>query len=91
MKIKETVKDYSFEYQLLDRLRSDCEYYLSNGNRNKKYLWAGDEKKQIEKMKQLYKTLPKGLKPSWISFKDIKKYEKRMKNKKGIKEYLKWR
>lgn len=50
------IKDYTFEYQMLDRLKSDCKYYLLNGNRNKKCLWAGDEKKQIEKMKQLYKT-----------------------------------
>ena len=44
-------KDSVFKYQLLDRLRSDCEYYLNYGNRHPKSLWAGDEKLQIEFMK----------------------------------------
>ena len=29
-------KDSVFRYQLLDRLRSDCEYYLNYGNRHPK-------------------------------------------------------
>ena len=34
-------RDSVFRYQLLDRLRSDCEYYLNYGNRHPKTLWAG--------------------------------------------------
>ena len=37
-------RDSVFRYQLLDRLRSDCEYYLNYGNRHPNTLWAGDEK-----------------------------------------------
>ena len=33
--------DDTFRYQLLDRLRMDCDYYLGYGNRNPRYLWAG--------------------------------------------------
>ena len=44
---------YSFEYQLLDRLKTDCNYYLGNGNRCEKHLWAGNVKDQIAKMKEL--------------------------------------
>ena len=33
-------RDSVFRYQLLDRLRSDCEYYLNYGNRHPKSLWA---------------------------------------------------
>ena len=40
-----------FKYQLLDRLKQDCEYYLGNGNKNAKYLWSKNEKQQIEDMK----------------------------------------
>ena len=47
-------KDSVFRYQLLDRLRSDCEYYLNYGNRHPKSLWAGDEKLQIEFMIKLH-------------------------------------
>jgi len=65
-----------FDYALLDRLRSDCEYYLGYGNRHNKHLWAGDEKKQIAKMKSIYKKLK--VKPVWLKYAKILKYEKAM-------------
>lgn len=43
-----------FDYMLLDRLAQDCEYYLGNGNRNAKQLWAGSEQAQIDKMRELW-------------------------------------
>ena len=67
-----------FNYMLLDRLRTDCDYYLGNGNRNKKYLWAGDEKRQIEKMKELYNSFSDDNRPEWITLEEIEKYEKEM-------------
>lgn len=70
-------EDNEFNYQLLDRLRTDCEYFLGNGNRNVKHLWAGNVEDQIAKMKELYNTLPE--KPDWITMEDIENYEKEMK------------
>lgn len=67
---------YSFEYQLLDRLKTDCNYYLGNGNRCEKHLWAGNVKDQIAKMKELYEILP--VKPEWLSLDDIEEYETKM-------------
>jgi hypothetical protein len=69
-----------YEYMLLNRLQSDCEYYLKHGNRQKKVLWAGDEKAQITKMKSLYKKLK--VKPTWLRYAKILKYEKAMVGKK---------
>ena len=43
-----------FEYRLLNRLKSDCEYFLGAGNGAEKYLWAGTVEKHIEKMRELY-------------------------------------
>lgn len=71
-------RDYSFEYQLLDRLRLDCDYYLGNGHRNPDNLWAKNVTEQIEKMRELYKILP--LEPEWLSMSDISNYEKLMTN-----------
>ena len=34
---------YREEYMMLGRLQSDCEYYLHDGGRNPKFLWAQDE------------------------------------------------
>lgn len=31
-----------FRYQMLDRMKQDCEYFLGHGNRVTKYLWAGN-------------------------------------------------
>lgn len=56
-------RDSVFRYQLLDRLRSDCEYYLNYGNRHPKTLWAGDEKLQIEFMIKLHDSFKEGEKP----------------------------
>ncbi len=66
----------AFDYQLLSRLKQDCEYYLGFGSRNKKHLWAQDEAAQIQKMKELYAGLPE--KPEWITLADIEKYEAAM-------------
>ncbi|MCH5278359.1 MAG: DEAD/DEAH box helicase family protein [Christensenellaceae bacterium] len=69
-------RDYSFEYQLLDRLRSDCEYFLGAGQRSEKHLWAGNVRSQIEKMRELYDTLPE--KPEWLTSEAINSYAERM-------------
>ena len=69
----------SFNYMLLGRLVSDCKYYLGNGNRCTKHLWAGDEKKQIEEMKRIYNSFAK--KPEWLTWEQILEYEKQMINK----------
>ena len=50
----EPTKDEKFRYMMLSRLKQDCEYYLGNGNRSTKYLWAGSEKDQIQEMKTRY-------------------------------------
>jgi hypothetical protein len=70
--------DYKFEYMLLSRLESDCKYFLGNGNRYEKDLWAGSVEKQIEKMKELWNLLPE--KPEWLTLERIEEYEKQMMN-----------
>lgn len=72
-------------YMLLDRLKTDCEYFLGNGNGNEKQLWAKDIDEQIAKMKELYNSFADNEKPEWITMDDINNYEKEMKeyNKKS--------
>lgn len=70
----------SFNYQFLDRLQSDCKYYLGYGNRNKKHLYYLDEQKHIDEMKKLYNSFPADEKPEWLTWKQILKYEKEMVN-----------
>lgn len=79
MTIKEILqKDASFRYMLLDRMRQDCRYYLGNGGRCEKYLWAGSVSEQIEYMKAIYNSFPEGEKPEWMTMEEILDYEQRM-------------
>ena len=68
--------DYSFEYQLLSRLKMDCEYFLNAGNRCEKHLWACNVNAQISKMRELYDLLPE--KPEWLTREEIDDYADRM-------------
>ena len=63
-------------YRLLDRLRADCEYFLGEGGRAEKHLWAGSVYAQIVKMRELYDALPQ--KPEWLTEEMIDDYAERM-------------
>lgn len=67
---------YTKDYQLLDRLKQDCEYYLNAGNHNPNNLWAKSEVAQIEKMLELYDKLP--TKPMWLTKEQIYDYSEKM-------------
>ena len=69
--------DDKFNYQMLDRLKSDCDYFLKSGNRCEKFLWAGNVEGQILAMKATYALLPE--KPEWCTWEDILAYEQQMK------------
>ena len=78
----------TFRCSMLDRLASDCRYYLGNGDRSKEVLWAKDEKEQIKYMKALYNSFNNNNKPNFISMEDILQFEKEMTDKKYIKDKL---
>ena len=62
---------------LLDRLRQDCDYYIRIG-RSAKCLWAEDEKRQIEVMKELWNYFDEENKPEWLTMKQIDEYARKM-------------
>jgi len=70
----------SFDYQMLGRLKSDCDYYLGNGGRCDKHLWAGNVTDQIKKMKEIYNSFNKDAQPEWLTYEQILDYEKKLKN-----------
>ncbi len=71
-------QDDKFRYQLLGRLRQDCDYYLGYGNRCAKHLWSGDEKEIIITMKLLWNSFLSENKPEWLTWDEILEYEKAM-------------
>ena len=81
--VKEEIKDIlahdiQFRYMMLDRLRLDCKYFLGNGNRLNKYLWAGNVKDHIAIMKGIYNGFTDEQKPEWLTMKQIEKFESEM-------------
>lgn len=69
--------DDGMRYQLLDRMRSDCDYYLGNGNRHPQYLWMSmDEQGQIDVMRALWDSFDE--KPEWLTREKIDWYADQM-------------
>lgn len=75
-----------FNYMMLGRLKSDCDYYLGNGNRYEGHLWAKNATEQIEEMKRIWNTFDSDKKPEWLTMADIKNYEKAMVDNTGEKQ-----
>lgn len=67
-----------FDYMMLDRLRTDCEYFLGNGNGYLGNLYYKDVDKHIEEMKKIYESFSNEEKPEWISLEDIDNYKQKM-------------
>lgn len=66
----------SYLYQILDRMRGDCDYFLNYGNRCITHLWANNPAEQIEYMKTIWNYLE--VKPVWLTMEQIENYEKQM-------------
>lgn len=67
-----------FQYQLLGRMKSDCDYYLGYGNRNLSRLWANNETEHIKTMKSIWLSFSEEEKPEWLTWEQILEYEKEM-------------
>ena len=69
-------RDDGFRYRLLSRMQTDVKYYLGNGNRHEKDLWAGNAKDHIIIMDALMSSLPE--KPEWLSTEMLIDYADKM-------------
>lgn len=67
-----------FRYMMLSRMKSDCDYYLGNGNRSANHLWAHNEADQIANMKALWNTFEPEDSPEWLTWDELADYAKRM-------------
>ena len=71
------------DYMMLDRLRTDCNYFLGNGNGYNGHLYYKDVNTQCNKMLELYNSFKDEDKPQWITVEQIEQYRKDMLAKKG--------
>lgn len=80
--------DESFRYMLLDRMKTDCDYYLGNGNKNKEKLWSGDETQQIKNMISLFRSFGVKGQPEWLPVEELNNYSRQLTGK-NIDEIMK--
>lgn len=67
-----------FDYMMLSRLQSDCDYFLKNGNGFVGHLYYKDVDKHIEEMKKIYNSFSDEEKPEWITLEEIDNYKDKM-------------
>ena len=56
-----------FQYMMLSRMQSDCEYYLGYGNRSPRIL-SNNPQSHINRMKELWLGFPNNEKPEWLTW-----------------------
>lgn len=66
-----------FQYMLLSRMQSDCEYYLGYGNRSPRIL-SENPQGHIDHMKKLWEDFPAQEKPEWLTWEQILEYEQKI-------------
>ena len=72
-------RDERFRYQLLDRMRSDCAYFIANGRfYGGNHLLSGNIKDQIAIMKGIWNSFPADGKPEWLTWEQIEAFEAEM-------------
>lgn len=76
--INENKGNEKFKYMMLDRMKSDCNYFLGFGNRSEKNLWSGNAADHIEDMKELYNSFTDDKKPEWLTLDQIREFENLM-------------
>lgn len=69
----EPPSNQSFDYMMLDMLRSKLDYYYGYGNKSPNCLKNGNLVDHINSMKEIYNKLT--IKPVWLTLEQIKKYE----------------
>lgn len=67
---------YKFQYMMLSRLQSDCDYFLGYGNRNPNILRDNNPNAHISYMKELWNSFPENGKPEWLTWEQLLAYEK---------------
>lgn len=67
-------KEYEFSRMLLDRMRTDCDYFLGNGDGKS----IRNIPEFVKRMRDTHNSLPEGEKPEWLTMDQIDLYEIRM-------------
>lgn len=67
-----------FDYMMLGRYRTDCEYFLGNGNRYEGHLYFKSVEKHCDEMEKLWNSFADDEKPEWLTLEQIHEYRAKM-------------
>ena len=86
------MKQYSFDYMMLDRLRGDMEAYLNKPGdcryHNKADIWGKDPELLVTEMRNLWNKIPADIKPEWLTEEKLKGYETAVSNEDKVSSFL---
>ena len=63
-----------FDYMMLSRYKSDCDYFLGYGNGYEGHLYYKEVNKHCDEMKKLYDSFSDEDKPEWLTAEQIEQY-----------------
>ena len=66
------------KYQLLGRMKSDCEYYLGAGNKQVSGLWGKSVDHHLKCIEELLFSIPLEDRPEWLTYPEIEDFDKKM-------------
>lgn len=67
------------DYRMLSRYKSDCDYFLGNGNGYEGHLYFKNVDTHCDEMEKLWNSFAEEEKPEWLSLEQIKNYRMEMK------------
>lgn len=63
-----------FDYMMLSRYKSDCDYFLGYGNGYEGHLYYKEVNKHCDEMKKLHDSFSDNEKPEWLTVEQIEQY-----------------
>lgn len=67
-----------FDYMMLDRYRTDCEYFLGYGYGYEGHLYFKSVEKHCDEMEKLWNSFADNEKPEWLTLEQIHEYREKM-------------
>jgi len=73
-------KEMTYAYNMLSRLKSDCDYVINNNiHMPHNFFWAGNAEDQIKEMRKRWNAFADDEKPEWLTMEQIDEYERKLK------------
>lgn len=63
-----------YDYMMLSRLQSDCDYFLGYGNGYEGHLYYKEVNRHCDEMKKLHDSFSENDEPEWLTIEQIEKY-----------------